>query len=133
MLAETGYVMPSNLDVAQQRRLPPDRPAAAALRRVRPRAAPRPAAAQHHDAGPSVRRATAPSLTQLFYDPVIVPLQDRLEAIDAGVGAAVRPVEGDARRPRPSRESLTTLGLGLAQAAWRLLRVQDRLGDASAR
>jgi multiple sugar transport system substrate-binding protein len=32
---------------------------------------------------PSVEEATGQSLTQLFYDPVILPLQDRLEAIDA--------------------------------------------------
>ena len=46
-LAATGYVMPANLDVRQRRRLPADRAAPAARRRLRPRGARHPAAAQH--------------------------------------------------------------------------------------
>ena len=82
MLAETGYVMPANLDVLnsdtflQPTKNPPS--AAVFTREVRDTrllpSTPR---------GPVVRRAVARELTQLFYQPAILPsLQERLQAID---------------------------------------------------
>ena len=105
MLAATGYVMPSNVDALNsedflqtgQRPLHSD-----VFTR---RAAPRPMLPST-TTWPSVADATAVSLNQLFYEPVILPLQERLEAIDAGVGAVVRPVEGHPVG-LPSREPST--------------------------
>jgi multiple sugar transport system substrate-binding protein len=81
-LAATGYVMPANLDVVNddvflqsgQRPLHSD----VFVREVRDtRTLP------STPSWPAVERLVAREFTQLFYDPVILPLQDRLEAIDA--------------------------------------------------
>ncbi|MGZ8744834.1 MAG: sugar ABC transporter substrate-binding protein [Nocardioides sp.] len=80
-LAATGYVMPANLDVVNddvflqsgQRPLNAD----VFGREVRDtRLLP------STPTWINVKRATTRQLTQLFYDPVILPLQERLEAID---------------------------------------------------
>lgn len=80
-LARTGYVQPSNLDVVNGEDFiqTGQRPLHSSVftRQVRD-AELLPTAARW----PLVRRATARALTQLFYEPVILPLQDRLEAID---------------------------------------------------
>jgi multiple sugar transport system substrate-binding protein len=80
-LAATGYVMPANLDVVNSEAFlqPGQRPLDATVfaREVRDTrllpSTPR---------WPLVREEAARQLTALFYDPVILPLQDRLEAID---------------------------------------------------
>jgi multiple sugar transport system substrate-binding protein len=81
LLAQTGYVMPANLDVVNDDAFlqTGQRPLHSEVfsREVRdtqllpdsPRWA-------------TVAQATAADLTQLFYDPVILPLQERLQAID---------------------------------------------------
>jgi multiple sugar transport system substrate-binding protein len=80
-LAATGYVMPANLDVVNddvflqggQRPLN----ATVFAREVRDtRLLP------STPTWSAVNRAASTELTRLFYDPVILPLQDRLEAID---------------------------------------------------
>ncbi len=80
-LAETGYVMPANLevlsdDVFQQTG---QRPLHADVfiheeRRVR--------LLPDTPSWPTVRQASSRALTRLYYQPVILPLQDRLDAID---------------------------------------------------
>ena len=80
-LARTGYVMPSNLDVVNGEDFlqTGQRPLHSSVftRQVRDAellpTAPR---------WPLVERSTARALTQLFFEPVILPLQERLEAID---------------------------------------------------
>jgi multiple sugar transport system substrate-binding protein len=82
MLAETGYVMPTNINVLNsddflqtgQRPLHSD-----VFTRELRRAQMLPSTTTMS----TVSETTAQSLSQLFYDPVILPLQDRLEAIDA--------------------------------------------------
>jgi multiple sugar transport system substrate-binding protein len=81
VLARTGYVMPSNLDVVNGEDFlqTGQRPLHSSVftREVRDTqllpSTPR---------WPVVRRVTARDLTQLFYEPVIQPLEDRLKAID---------------------------------------------------
>jgi multiple sugar transport system substrate-binding protein len=80
-LADTGYVMPANLDVVNddvflqsgQRPLHAE-VFADEVRDTRPL----PSTVRW----PLVRRATVKPLAELFYQPVIAPLQERLEAID---------------------------------------------------
>jgi multiple sugar transport system substrate-binding protein len=82
ILAATGYVMPSNVDVLNsddflqtgQRPLHSE-VFARELRRAQ--------MLPSTTTWPSVEEATGESLNQLFYDPVILPLDDRLKAIDA--------------------------------------------------
>lgn len=81
ILAATGYVMPSNVDVLNgddflqtgQRPLHSE-VFAHELRRAQ--------MLPSTTTWPAVAATTAVSLTHLFFDPVIAPLQDRLEAID---------------------------------------------------
>lgn len=80
-LAETGYVMPPDLAVLNSDAfLQPDQQPVHSdvfIRRVRDtRPLPR------SPYWPLVRAATRPMLTDLFYQPVILPLQQRLQAID---------------------------------------------------
>jgi multiple sugar transport system substrate-binding protein len=80
-LAKTGYVMPANLDVVNGEDFlqTGQRPLHSGVftREVRDsRLLP------SDPQWPTVRRATARDLTELFYEPVILPLQERLEAID---------------------------------------------------
>lgn len=96
-LAATGYVMPANLDVVNddvflqggQRPLN----ATVFAREVRDArllpSTPR---------WPAVSTAAASELTRLFYEPVILPLQDRLEAIDQ----ASIPLFDPSKAPSPS-------------------------------
>ena len=100
-LAATGYVMPSNVDVINsddflqtgQRPLHSD-----VFARELRRADMLPSTTTW----PSVSAAAAQSLTQLFYDPVIAPLQDRLAAIDA---ASVPLFKPPTSTPSPSPSS----------------------------
>lgn len=96
-LAATGYVMPANLDVVNddvflqsgQQPLHAD----VFGREVRDtRQLP------NSPRWPSVRSAAARQLTQLFYQPVILPLQERLEAIDQ----ASVPLFDPSKAPSPS-------------------------------
>jgi multiple sugar transport system substrate-binding protein len=95
-LAATGYVMPSNVDVLNsddflqtgQRPLHSD-VFARELRRAQ--------MLPSTTTWPAVAATTAESLTGLFYDPVIAPLQDRLEAIDAASVPLLNPP-----KPTPS-------------------------------
>jgi multiple sugar transport system substrate-binding protein len=101
VLAETGYVMPSNVDVLNsddflqtgQRPLHSD-VFARELRRAE--------MLPSTTTWPSVNSAAAQSLTQLFYDPVIAPLQDRLKAIDAASVPLLNPPKAS---PSPSPSS----------------------------
>ena len=81
-LAQTGYVVPANLDVANSEAFtqPDQRPAhpevfVNAFRSSRP--------LPESEAWPTVRAQTMRLLTDLFYQPVIVPLDERLKEIDA--------------------------------------------------
>lgn len=97
LLARTGYVMPANLNVINddvflqtgQQPLHAD----VFGRTVRDTrllpSTPR---------WPLVRRSAARALAELFYQPVILPLEDRLEAIDARSVASIDP----SRTPSPS-------------------------------
>ena len=53
---------------------------------------------------PFVRRAAVAQLTQLFYEPVILPLQDRLEAIDE----ASVPLFDPSKAPSPTASPTPT-------------------------
>lgn len=80
-LASTGYLMPPNLSVLNSEAFlqPEQQPTHSEVfvRRVR-ETKPLPSSPYW----PAVRRATRPMLTDLFYQPVILPLEQRLEAID---------------------------------------------------
>ncbi len=96
-LAATGYVMPANLDVVDDDVFlqSGQRPLNASVfgREVRDtRLLP------STPAWPDVKAATARQITQLFYDPVILPLQERLKAIDE----ASVPLFDPTRVPTPS-------------------------------
>jgi multiple sugar transport system substrate-binding protein len=95
LLAETGYVVPVNLDVANSDAfLQPDQePASAAtfigtVRNIRSFTA--------ASTWPSVEASTAKLLSGLFYDAVIDPLDERLKAIDAASAPLFTPI------PKPS-------------------------------
>ena len=84
-------------------------------------------------AGRAAARRPA-TLTQLFYEPVILPLQERLEAIDAASVPLFDPPETPqlAVGPTPSAspsDSLSGRGADSGSVGLRRLRVQDRLGD----
>jgi len=81
VLAETGFVVPTNLDAEhsdaflQPGRLPVDAAVFSSnVRYIRP--------LPTGEAWARVAASAAPSLADLFYDPVIDPLADRLSAID---------------------------------------------------
>lgn len=91
LLAATGYVVPTNLDVVNSEAFlqPGEYPAssrvfAAGVRSIRPFPA--------VDTWPSVAAHTATLLHGLFYDPVIDPLDERLKAIDAASAPLFTPV-----------------------------------------
>ncbi|MCW2760971.1 MAG: hypothetical protein JWR85_1172 [Marmoricola sp.] len=96
-LAATGYVMPANLDVVNSDAFlqSGQRPLNSSVfaREVRDTrllpSTPR---------WPTVNEATSQQLTRLFYEPVILPLQDRLEAIDL----ASVPLFDPSKTPSPS-------------------------------
>ena len=81
-LARTGYVMPANLDVVNGEDFLQTGQRPLHSERVRPARCAIPSCCRPRRAGPLVERVTARALTQLFYEPVILPLQERLEAID---------------------------------------------------
>ena len=91
LLASTGYVVPTNLDIVNSDAFaqPDEMPASASVfsNTVRsihflPRV----------PTWPSVAAGMAPLLSGLFYDPVIDPLEDRLKAIDAASAPLFTPV-----------------------------------------
>ena len=91
LLADTGYVVPVNLDVANSDAfLQPDQePASASLfpslvRNIR--------SFTPADTWPSVEASTAKLLSGLFYDAVIDPLDERLKAIDAASAPLFTPI-----------------------------------------
>jgi multiple sugar transport system substrate-binding protein len=96
-LAKTGYVMPANLNVVNSDLFlqTGQRPLNANVfaREVRDTRL-LPSTPEWE----SVSMATAEQLTKLFYDPVILPLQDRLEAIDE----ASVPLFDPSKAPAPS-------------------------------
>lgn len=103
LLARTGYVMPANLnavndDVFLQAG---QQPLSAGVfgREVRD-ARFLPSTSRW----PLVRRAAARDLTGLFYEPVILPLQDRLEAIDAASVAIFDPSKKPSQPASPTPE-----------------------------
>jgi multiple sugar transport system substrate-binding protein len=98
LLASTGYVVPTNLDVVNSDAFlqPAEMPASAdvfpsTVRSIRslPRV----------PAWPTVASTTAQLLTGLFYDPVIDPLVDRLKAIDAASAPEFTPVPSPSASP----------------------------------
>ena len=104
-LAETGYVMPANLDVVNDDVFlqPGERPLHADVfaREVRDTrllpSTPR---------WPLVKATAGRQLTQLFYQPVILPLQDRLEAIDEASIPMFDPSKAPAPSASPVRDAL---------------------------
>lgn len=101
ILAETGYVVPPNLDVVNgesflQPGLQPENASVfpARVRDVQ--------SLPESVAWPAVRAAAAPLLTALFFDPVIEPLKDRLQAIDEGSKALFVPTPSPSASPSAS-------------------------------
>lgn len=82
LLAQTGYTVPTNVDVAHSDDFlqPGQRPAAAAvfeesMRYIR-------ALPADSEAWRKVQEITGPMLTRLFFDTLVEPLDERLQAID---------------------------------------------------
>lgn len=101
LLAATGYVVPTNLDVVNSDAFaqPTEMPASASvftdsIRRIHslPRV----------PTWPSVATSTATLLAGLFYDPVIDPLDQRLKAIDAASVPLFTPVPTPSGSPSGS-------------------------------
>lgn len=100
-LAATGYVMPSNIDAVNsdaflqsgQRPLNSD---------VFPREVRDARLLPNTPEWAGVAGATALQLTDLFYEPVIAPLQDRLVAIDESSVPLFEPAETPSPSPSPS-------------------------------
>jgi len=91
LLASTGYVVPTNLDVVNSDAFlqPDEMPASAAvfsssIRNIH--------ALPKVPTWPSVEANTASLISGLFYDPVIDPLDQRLKAIDAASAPLFTPV-----------------------------------------
>ena len=124
-LAATGYVMPTNLDAVNgdeflqrgQRPLHAD-----VFEREMRHTEPLPRSPYW----PTVGQAAVAPLTQLFYDPVIDPLQERLEAIDEASVLLFDP-RRPPRRPRPTRPGQPGRGVGVSSPS--CLGVPDRLGE----
>jgi multiple sugar transport system substrate-binding protein len=100
-LAATGYVMPANLDVVNDEVFlqSGQNPLHADVfgREVRDtRQLP------NSPRWPAVRSAAARQLVQLFYQPVILPLQERLEAIDQASVPLFDPSQAPSPSPDPS-------------------------------
>ena len=100
-LANTGYVVPTNLDVVNSDAFlqPGEQPASAQVFAASVRSI-------HEfptvETWPSVATHTAPLLAGLFYDPVIDPLDERLKAIDAASVPLFTPI------PTPSPSATAT-------------------------
>jgi len=102
LLAQTGYVVPTNLDVANSAAfLEPDQEPASSLVFV--------AAARNirsyttATTWPSVEKSTAKLLDGLFYDSVIDPLDLRLKAIDAASAPLFTPIPSPSPSQSPSQ------------------------------
>jgi multiple sugar transport system substrate-binding protein len=101
LLASTGYVVPTNLDVVNSDAFlqPDEMPASASVFSSTVRSIhflPR------VPTWPSVAAGMAPLLSGLFYDPVIDPLEDRLKAIDAASAPLFTPVPTPSPLPSQS-------------------------------
>jgi len=101
LLAETGYVVPVNLDVANSDEFlqPGQAPASSSVfvstvRNIR--------AFSSADTWPAVESSTAKLLTGLFYDAVIDPLDERLKAIDAASAPLFTPIPTPSPTVSPS-------------------------------
>jgi len=98
LLASTGYVVPTNLDVVNSDAFgqPTEMPASSAVF---------PSAVRNIHSLPrvptwaSVATSTATLLEGLFYDPVIDPLGDRLKAIDAASAPLFTPIPPPSASP----------------------------------
>jgi multiple sugar transport system substrate-binding protein len=101
LLASTGYVVPTNLDVVNSDAFlqPTEMPASAA---VFPTAVRGIHSLPRVPTWDSVAQSTAALLTGLFYDPVIDPLGDRLKAIDAASAPLFTPVPTASSSPSAS-------------------------------
>jgi multiple sugar transport system substrate-binding protein len=101
VLAATGYVMPSNLDALNSDEFlqPGQRPLHSdTFTRELRRAQLLPSTTTWD----SVSAATTAQLHQLWYEPVILPLQERLEAIDAASVPLFKPLPTPSATPSPS-------------------------------
>lgn len=101
LLASTGYVVPTNLDVVNSDLFlqPGQEPLSAAVfpeavRRIQP--------LPRVETWDSVETSTAALLEGLFFDPVIDPLEDRLKAIDAASAPLFTPVPTQPASPTGS-------------------------------
>jgi multiple sugar transport system substrate-binding protein len=107
LLASTGYVVPTNLDVVNSDAFlqPTEMPVSSEVF---------PAAVRGIHSLPrvstwdAVEESTARLLTGLFYDPVIDPLEDRLKAIDASSAPLFTPVPSATASPSSSPSSSPT-------------------------
>jgi multiple sugar transport system substrate-binding protein len=101
ILASTGYVVPTNLDVANSDAFlqPTEMPASA---EVFPSAVRSIHSLPRVPAWASVATSTASLLEGLFYDPVIDPLDARLKAIDAASTPLFTPVPTSPASPSPT-------------------------------
>jgi len=101
LLAETGYVVPVNLDVANSDAFlqPGNEPASSSVFLSTVRNIKKYTSA---DTWPSVESSTAKLLMGLFYDAVIDPLEDRLKAIDAASAPLFTPIPTASPTTTPS-------------------------------
>jgi multiple sugar transport system substrate-binding protein len=101
LLASTGYVVPTNLDIVNSDAFgqPTEMPASSAVF---------PAAVRNIHSLPrvptwaAVAKSTSTLLEGLFYDPVIDPLGDRLKAIDAASAPLFAPIPTESPSPTSS-------------------------------
>lgn len=101
LLASTGYVVPTKLDVVNSDLfLQPDQEPVSAA--VFPDAVRRIRSLPLVETWPSVEVSTAALLEGLFFDPVIDPLEDRLKAIDAASAPLFTPVPTQPASPAGS-------------------------------
>jgi multiple sugar transport system substrate-binding protein len=107
LLASTGYVVPTNIDVVNSDAFlqPTEQPASAA---VFPEAVRSIHALPLVDTWPSVAASTGKLLQGLFYDPVIDPLEDRLKAIDAASAPLFTPIPSGSASPSASTSGSAT-------------------------
>jgi multiple sugar transport system substrate-binding protein len=101
LLASTGYVVPTSLDVENSDAFlqPDEMPASASVFTATIRAI---HSVPHVPAWDSVATSTADLLSGLFYDPVIDPLEDRLKAIDAASAPVFTPLPTEPASPTGS-------------------------------
>lgn len=101
LLASTGYVVPTNLDVVNSDLfLQPDQEPLSAA--VFPDAVRRIRSLPLVETWDSVETSTAQLLEGLFFDPVVDPLEDRLKAIDAASAPLFTPVPTQPASPTGS-------------------------------